>query len=47
MSHTTQQAFDQLKKAMVISPFLKLPNFHQSFVVETDASQDGIGAVLM
>jgi RNase H-like domain found in reverse transcriptase/Reverse transcriptase (RNA-dependent DNA polymerase) len=42
-----QNSFEQLKTAMVTVPVLKLPDFHQPFTVETDACQDGIGAVLM
>jgi RNase H-like domain found in reverse transcriptase/Reverse transcriptase (RNA-dependent DNA polymerase) len=42
-----QQAFETLKTALSTTPVLKLPNFQQAFVVETDASHDGIGAVLM
>ena len=32
---------------MVTTPVLHLPNFTQEFVIETDASNEGIGYVLM
>jgi hypothetical protein len=46
-SGEAQTAFEQLKQAMSNTLMLALPDFQQPFIIETDACDGGIGAVLM
>jgi hypothetical protein len=46
-SMAAQSAFDNLKVAMTKTPVPALPNFQETFTLETDACQTSIGAVLM
>ena len=41
-----QKAFNTLKIALTIGPVLVYPNFNRDFILETDASLRGLGAVL-
>ena len=44
---TERIAFETLKHQLSTTPVLSLPDFAQTFVVETDAVDEGIGAVLL
>ena len=45
-SDECEKAFRSLKSALTTEPVLRAPDFSRPFIVQTDASDKGIGAVL-
>ena len=45
-SEHCQQAFDTLKEKLTTAPVLAMPNDTDHFILDTDASNESIGAVL-
>ena len=41
-----EEAFQRLKNALCSQPILQMPDFRRGFIVQTDASDRGVGAVL-
>ena len=41
-----QESFNKLKGALTSAPVLAYPNYEKPFILETDASLKGLGAVL-
>lgn len=46
-SPACQAAFDKIKLILSTEPVLKLPDFSKQFIIETDTSDVGLGAVLL
>ena len=42
-----EASFTELKSLMCSAPVLRLPDFQKEFVLRTDASDTGLGAVLL
>ena len=42
-----EQAFKDLREVLTKAPILRLPNLHKPFIVQTDASDTGVGATLL
>ena len=47
LSRNAKEAFSLLKQALLQAPVLKFMDYSRPFMLETDASSDGLGAVLL
>ena len=45
-THVQQEAFDELKDRLTAAPILAYSNFRKTFILATDASYYGFGAIL-
>ena len=41
-----QEAFEKLKESLITAPVLVSPDWNKLFTLQTDASQEGLGAAL-
>ena len=41
-----QTAFDRLRKELITAPLLEFPDYTGTFILDTDASNNSLGAVL-
>ena len=46
-SQEAEKAFESLKDALISQPILKLPNINGTFIIQSDASEYGLGGVLL